>query len=304
MATIIISLMFCLSLFLSSIPAYAAVFNVSSGDVTGLIAAITAANANGEENTINLTPGTYTLTAIDNGTFLNGSSNGLPVITSAMTVAGAERATTIIERDANAPFFRILRVSAAGILTLQRLTLRGGEIGGSGGGISNTGTLTLIDCAVTGNRSGSSGGGGILNRGTLTLIDSTLIRNVAMAGGGIENDGAATISRTTFEGNGGNVPGGGGLHNVVGARVTITDFTFVHNHADLAGGVFNARGTVTITNTTFAQNSALSGGGGLVNSGLGKLQNTAFAENTVGIIGGPSEVTVPGDSLQVSGGNH
>jgi hypothetical protein len=75
MATIIISLVFCLSL--SSVPAYAAVFNVASGDVAGLIAAINAANANGEENTINLTPGTYTLTAIDNGTFLNGSSNGL-----------------------------------------------------------------------------------------------------------------------------------------------------------------------------------------------------------------------------------
>jgi hypothetical protein len=62
MVTIIISLVFCLSLFLSSVPAYSAVFNVSSGDVTGLIAAINAANVNGEENTINLEPGIYTLT--------------------------------------------------------------------------------------------------------------------------------------------------------------------------------------------------------------------------------------------------
>ena len=85
MATIIISLVFCLSLFLSSVPAYAAVFNVASGDVTGLIAAINAANSNGEENTINLEPGTYTLTAIDNGGRLD--SNGLPVITSAMTIS-------------------------------------------------------------------------------------------------------------------------------------------------------------------------------------------------------------------------
>jgi hypothetical protein len=54
MAAIFISLVFCLSLFLSSVPAYSAVFNVSSGDVTGLIAAINAANSNGQENTINL----------------------------------------------------------------------------------------------------------------------------------------------------------------------------------------------------------------------------------------------------------
>ena len=46
----------------------------------GLIAAINAANANGQENTINLERGTYSLTAIDNGTSFIG--NGLPVITS------------------------------------------------------------------------------------------------------------------------------------------------------------------------------------------------------------------------------
>ena len=60
MATIIISLGLCLSLFLSSVPAYSAVFNVRSGDVTGLIAAVNAANATDEEDTINLEAGIYT----------------------------------------------------------------------------------------------------------------------------------------------------------------------------------------------------------------------------------------------------
>ena len=63
----ILSLVACFSLFLLSCPSYAAVFNIPSGNVTALIAAINTANANGEENIINLEAGTYTLTAIDNG---------------------------------------------------------------------------------------------------------------------------------------------------------------------------------------------------------------------------------------------
>jgi hypothetical protein len=43
-------------------PAGAAVFNVASGDVAGLIAAIDSANATAEPDTINLAAGTYTLT--------------------------------------------------------------------------------------------------------------------------------------------------------------------------------------------------------------------------------------------------
>ena len=48
----IISLLSFLSLLISSVPAQSAVFNISSGDVAGLIAVINTANANGEENTI------------------------------------------------------------------------------------------------------------------------------------------------------------------------------------------------------------------------------------------------------------
>src|SRR5262252_5039511 len=58
-------------------PLRAAHFTCTSGDVTCLIAAIN--KANGKKNTINLEPGTYTLTAIDNG--IDSDSNGLPVIT-------------------------------------------------------------------------------------------------------------------------------------------------------------------------------------------------------------------------------
>ena len=108
MATIIISLVFCLSL--SSVPAYAAVFNVASGDVTGLIAAINAANSNGEENTIN-EPGTYTLIVNTLG------------ISSEMTINGESAETTVIERDAGAPPFRIISIAGSGKVTKMALLL-------------------------------------------------------------------------------------------------------------------------------------------------------------------------------------
>ena len=75
----IISLFSFLSLILSTVPAYSAVFNISSGDVAGLIAAMNAANSNGEENTIVLEPATYRLTTVDNSS--NDGQTGLPAVT-------------------------------------------------------------------------------------------------------------------------------------------------------------------------------------------------------------------------------
>jgi hypothetical protein len=112
-------------------------FTCSGGDMACLIQAIHTANGNGQTNTIHLEAGTYTLTAIDNGT------NGLPVIESRLTLVGAGSETTSIERDVSAPTFRILMVGAAGNLTLMGLTLRGGENIEGGGGIFNGGTLTI-----------------------------------------------------------------------------------------------------------------------------------------------------------------
>ena len=151
MPFIIISFLSCLSLFLSPIPAYSAVFNISSGDVIGLIAAINAANSNGEENTINLAPGTYTLTAVNN---MTSGANGLPSITSEITINGDDAATTIIERAPAAPNFRIFHVAATAQISINRLTVRNGRSpGGSttGGGILNAGTLTIHSSIIEDN---------------------------------------------------------------------------------------------------------------------------------------------------------
>ena len=71
-----------------------------AGDVTCLIDAINQANANGEKNTIRLKAGTYTLTDVDNTT--PDGPNGLPSITSPLTIKGEGADTTILERAASA----------------------------------------------------------------------------------------------------------------------------------------------------------------------------------------------------------
>src|SRR5262245_11256274 len=80
-------LLILLSLFGYWQPCKAADFPcTTSGDVQCLIEAITAANANGQVNTITLAAGTYTLTEIYNET--PSDPNGLPVITSTLTIMG------------------------------------------------------------------------------------------------------------------------------------------------------------------------------------------------------------------------
>ena len=58
--------------------AEAATFQCGAGDVSCLIASITAAHSNGQQNAIILATGTYTLTTVHNTT---DGPNGLPSIT-------------------------------------------------------------------------------------------------------------------------------------------------------------------------------------------------------------------------------
>src|SRR5262245_22581775 len=98
--------------------ALAATFNCQGGDVACLIAALTEANANGKPNQITVDAGIYTLTAIDNHT---DGSNGLPSITSPLTLQGAGAEVSILERNDTAPFFRLVHVAATGKLSLKGL---------------------------------------------------------------------------------------------------------------------------------------------------------------------------------------
>src|SRR6185369_12231785 len=85
----------------------------------------------------------------------------------------------------------ILNMMAA-TLNLKDVTVNGNQTGagghssgGSGGGIFNEGTLTIVNSTISDNQTGKDGdGGGIYNGSTLTLINSTISGNQTGPGGG------------------------------------------------------------------------------------------------------------------------
>jgi hypothetical protein len=138
-------------------PGQAADFRCASEDVACLIGAIHTANANGEANTITLAAGTYALTAVDN---LTVGVNGLPSITSPLTIQGAGAGTTILEQDRDAQASHLVHVGATGTLTLKGLTLRGENTAPSGGGLINVGgTVILTHSSLADTRASIDGGG-------------------------------------------------------------------------------------------------------------------------------------------------
>src|SRR5262249_54154966 len=101
-------------------------------------------------------------------------------------------------------------------------------------------------------------GGGIRNSGTLTLVASTLSGNRATGGGGIRNSGLATIVTSTLSGNRATNSGdGGGIENVAGGTLTIASSTLSGNAANSGGGSANG-GTVTLQDSIVA--NSLAGG--------------------------------------------
>jgi hypothetical protein len=266
----------------------AADFSCAAGDVTCLINAINTANVNGDTNTITLEAGTYTLTAVDNLT--EGSPNernGLPSITSTLTVRGAGADTTILERAATAPAFRLLHIAASGTLALEGLTLQGGRCVGSneglcfgGAGLRNLGTVTLSHSVVRRNVSDEFNGGadaGLQNLGMATLTHCAFINNTNgnTLGGGLDNEGTLTIHRCTFTNNQAPEASGGGIANR--GTLLLTASALTGNAASMGGGIANS-GILVVLNSTIAR-----GGSGLSNGGTATVLNSTIAENAGGI---------------------
>jgi hypothetical protein len=203
-----------------------------------------------------------------------------------LTIAGSGEGTTII--DASAVSQRVINV-VSHTVTISNLTVTGGAAYNEGGGILNTGTLTLDHVTVTENTANGLNdfGGGIADGGTLTVMNSTISNNTTGShnshGGGIMKfgGGTLTITNSTISGNrtvpsGTNFGQGGGVFGVA----TITNSTISGNTGFLGGGVY-AGGSTNINNSTISGNSAQASGGGIfVPSGTTTVRNATIAGNT------------------------
>jgi hypothetical protein len=231
--------------------------------VCTLRAAIMEANHTpGGPHTISLPRGLYALTIPGNG----GETNGDLDITASMSIIGAGSSTTIIDGNHNITGNRVFIIDSTTIVSISGVTVRNGRVTiGSGGGIDNSGTLTLTNSTVSGNSAGGVGGtsevgGGIGNFGRLTLTNSTVSGNSSGVGGGIGNFGNATLTliNSTVSGNSAD----GGIQNF--GTLALTNSIVSGNSADGdGGGIFNDGGTLTLTNSTVSANRAGGGGGGI-----------------------------------------
>ena len=148
-----------------------------------------------------------------------------------------------------------------------------------GGGIENTGVMTITDTTISDNRARI--GGGIHNNGPgsglgggLVIERSTISDNRAADGGGISNrggdteQGIVTMTNSTVSGNAAMNDGGGILNDDIG-KVRLNNVTVTQNRADSdddgsgdGGGIFNGRfdpaldqgEEVSLSNTILAEN--------------------------------------------------
>jgi predicted outer membrane repeat protein len=234
---------------LSNIPVTTFADVVDPNDnVTSLREAIAEAAANSEADTIDVPAGTYQLEsgigelAIDDLYAVTIQSTGGPATIDAL--GGS----------------RVFSVAAGNNVSLDGLTITGGLIADSGGGIINRGVLSIHNSTIQGNRASGSGGG-LANAGLgeVDLVNVTVLENRAgINGGGIAN---------------------AGIFGDQGSMV-ITGGTFRNNLADANGGAIDNTGEMMISESQFEANNALYAGGAIGNGGKLTLQDTEFIDNT------------------------
>ena len=253
----------------------------SNGNLT-LRAAIMEANTNPDEDTIILPAGVYLLNL--NGGAENLSESGDLDITSDLIIRGAGAGQTILDASDLLLLDRVLHISPTATVTLQDLTIRGGNAD-NGGGILNEGNLTLTRVNFDNNRAVTEGGA-IDNIGILSISSSTITNNIAAGpGGAIHNSGELTLSSVSILENSA-VGQGGAVFNAATGSVDIVSANLSRNSAAADGGAISSFGVLNIRNTILEQNDSLSRGGAIANSGVLNVTTARLYDNHASSRGG------------------
>ena len=197
--------------------------------------------------------------------------------------------------------FRFVLVVAVKAATISGLTIRNGATG-----IYNGGTLTVMNCVISG-----SSVGGIENWASLTVVNSNVSDNFFGIYNATGEFGVvtATILSTTVSGN--SAGGVVAAPNIFGGRayITITDCIISGNSTTVNGGGIGGATTLTVANSTISGNSAGTSGGG-ISGGDVSIVNSTISGNSAGTSGGGIgggglsivNSTVSGNSAGTSGG--
>lgn len=272
----------CLMALVATMSLHAATFNVTTTNDFGagsLRAAITAASASTDADTINVPNGNYVM------------SSGQYTVSGRVLINGASREQTIIDGDYQ---FRCFVVSAGASVEFSDLQIINARSVGPfayGGGIQNLGEMTLTRCDIVSCES-SAEGGGISNDITYpsaartSLRECRLIRNRGRDGGAVTNFGHFDATDTLFEGNHGNQ--GAALGNLTqGGDAVLINCTLSHNTALANGGAIanfpnNEGNTLIMVNCTISGNHSGNVGGAMFHYGtpaVTRLYNVTVTDN-------------------------
>jgi parallel beta-helix repeat protein len=314
---------------IASAPTLAATINLGAGCT--LTDAIISANTDTATGNCTEGSGDDEINFETGGTdiYLNryaGTPNGLPIITSTITVNGD--GGSIIRAAANVDKFRLMEVTGASTtLTLNSLSLRGAySYPGAfpqfhGGAIylhdsaSLIGNSIIIEDNISQSSSGTGGNGGGINATTasITLNDSSVSNNQARGfGGGIYiSYGDLVLNNTEVSDNYGR-RGGGGIFmsstGLTGSEITIYQNTTGNVTLNAQGGGIEAfyNSSINISDSVIRKNTATADGGGINGnfqtsialSNVQVTQNTAERDSGGGLyLDSSTSVTLTGGTI-------
>ena len=250
-------------------------------------------------------------------------------ITSNINIIGTGANNLIINGNGTS---RVFNISANSNVGISGVSIRNGSVEGSGAGILNAGTLSLSNVVIhdnaavySGSASGNVAGGGISNSGMLTLYSSTVRNNTVQSinlgtasGGGISNTGTVTLINSTISSNsslgkpnsyGGGISNNGTfniINSTVGLNTAAASPAVTGSSTSQGGGIWNgAQGVLTVRNSTIGfntVNAATAGGGGIFNAGSVTIGNTIVSDNSV-ITGGSSVISDVSGTVTSAGNN-
>lgn len=164
--------------------------------------------------------------------------NGEIAIGKNLTIDGA--GARIWVQCANPTYFRIFHITG-GTVRILNLTIANGatpKSAGGGGGVRNSGSLTLQNCALSANFTFDRGGA-IYNdvTGNLTVTNCSFVQNNAQTpgGGAIYNLGSLLINNSTLSVNDCGGGTGGGIANAGNGTVHVRNTIIAGNTGDADG---------------------------------------------------------------------
>jgi len=272
-----------------------------------LRAAIEAADARPAGSTVRIVvpAGVYCLRL---GTLTVGAGGGTALT---VDIDGSGPAHTVITANHH---FGVMVVGPSAMVTVERLTITGGNAGNSGygGGVLSAGTLTLFDVELTGNR--AAAGGGVANAGGSLVVTGSRIEGNnggPYGGGGVQNGGPANLpgsvrivssviadNVTTNEGGGifsgqnGRPPGPAGRARAIARRCPAAVCRVAP--APTAAGL-----TLTVIDSDVVGNIGTNGGGGIAAEGQSDVIGSQVGDNSAGdaVGGGLFDIGLVRDSM-------